>query len=58
MENTGAFFITVAYPADKVNLKVNPKLFVSDKVFVIFGLGAGLSITAIFVYTYYTYHTK
>lgn len=54
MENTGAFFITVAYPADKVNLKVNPKLFVSDKVFVIFGLGAGLSITAIFVYTYYT----
>lgn len=53
MENTGAFFVTVAYPADKVNLKVNPKLFVSDKVFVIFGLGAGLSITAIFVYTYY-----
>lgn len=58
MENTGAFFITVAYPADKVNLKVNPKLFVSDLVFVIFGLGAGLSITAIFVYTYYTYHTE
>lgn len=53
MENIGVFFIIVVYFVDKVNLKVNFKLFVLDQVFVIFGLGVGLLIIVIFVYIYY-----